>query len=157
DTHFPNGYVDKDFCSDLEFGYSSAIKCSDRIISDFIAWVKKQDFYKNTTIIILGDHLSMQQNFFPDNAKRAIFNVFINPKFSKEASKELIKNRLISHFDITPLILDSIGFKVESFGLGRNPLYKKTLLEEYEDFNDLIMQPSKTYESFWQEKSNKEK
>ncbi|WP_147289769.1 sulfatase-like hydrolase/transferase, partial [Helicobacter sp. MIT 14-3879] len=32
DTHFPNGYVDKDFCSDLEFGYSSAIKCSDRII-----------------------------------------------------------------------------------------------------------------------------
>ena len=53
---------------------------------------------------------------------------------------------------MTPLILDSIGFKVEYFGLGRNPLYSKTLLEEYglKEINDLIIKDSKFYRSLWE-------
>ncbi|RDU58378.1 hypothetical protein CQA42_00890 [Helicobacter sp. MIT 99-5507] len=147
DTHYPGGFTDKQYCGNLDNNLTDAIKCSDKIINDFISWVKKQDFYNDTTIIILGDHLSA---FSYNYKNRNIYNAFINAKFSTTPSKDLLINRKLSHFDITPLILDSIGFKVESFGLGRNPLYGKTLLEEYglDEINKLITLDSKVYESF---------
>lgn len=149
DSHYP-GFVDKEFCKDLETNYENAIRCSDRIIGAFVEFVKKSRFGKNTTIVIVGDHLSTERNFIPQDSYRYIYNAFINPHFSANPSKNLTKNRELSHYDITALILDSIGFKVKSFGLGRNPLYSKTLIEQYgiDEFNELIMQPSKIYESF---------
>ena len=150
DTHFPV-FVDKAFCADLDLNYKNAFKCSDRIISDFVRFVQDSHFGKNTSIVIVGDHLSMERDFVPPNTKRYIYNAFINPRFSVNPSFELVKNRSLTHYDITALILDSLGFQVKAFGLGRNPLYGKTLIEEYglENFNELITQPSKVYESFW--------
>ncbi len=149
DTHFP-GFVDREFCKDLELNYENAIRCGDRIIGDFVEFVRKSHFGKNTTIVIVGDHLTMERDFISQGTHRYIYNVFINPHFSVNPSQNLTKNRELTHYDITALILDSIGFKVESFGLGRNPLYGKTLIEQYgiDEFNELIMQPSKIYESF---------
>ncbi len=150
DSHYP-GFVDKEFCKDLELNYENAIRCSDRIIGDFVEFVKKSRFGKNTTIVIVGDHLSTERNFVPQETHRYIYNAFINPHFSAKPSQNLTKNRELSHYDITALILDSIGFKVETFGLGRNPLYGKTLIEQYglETFNESIAKPSKLYDSFW--------
>ncbi len=150
DTHFP-GFVDKEFCKDLETNYENAIRCSDRIIGDFVEFVQKSPFGKNTTIVIVGDHLSTERNFVPQETHRYIYNAFINPHFSANPSQNLTKNRELSHYDITALILDSLGFKVEAFGLGRNPLYGKTLIEQYglETFNESIAKPSKLYDSFW--------
>ena len=150
DSHYP-GFVDKAFCKDLETNYENAIRCSDRIIGDFVEFVKKSRFGKNTTIVIVGDHLSTERNFVPQETHRYIYNAFINPHFSVNPSQNLTKNRELSHYDITALILDSIGFKVESFGLGRNPLYGKTLIEQYgiDEFNRHIRAHSKVYEGFW--------
>lgn len=150
DTHFPGGFTDREYCKNIKNNsLDDAIKCSDKIIYDFVSWVMKQDFYNNTTIIILGDHLSGLSLRYEN---RNIYNVFINPKFSKNINNNLVKYRILSHFDMTPLILDSIGFKVEYFGLGRNPLYSKTLLEEYglKEINDLIIKDSKFYRSLWE-------
>lgn len=150
DSHYP-GFVDKGFCKDLETNYENAIRCSDRIIGDFVEFVKKSRFGKNTTIVIVGDHLSTERNFVPQETHRYIYNAFINPHFSAKPSQNLTKNRKLSHYDITALILDSIGFKVEAFGLGRNPLYGKTLIEQYgiDEFNRHIRAHSKVYEGFW--------
>ena len=156
DTHSTeNAWVDNVQCAGLDASYTSAIRCTDKIISDFVEWVQDSRFGENTTIIILGDHLSHQQGFFPTNAKRFVYNVFINAKFSQKPRANLTKNRTLSHFDITPLILDSIGLRVEAFGLGRNPLYGETLLESefsVDDFNKSLMQRNKIYDSFWQVK-----
>lgn len=141
DTHFP-GYVDAEFCADMDFAgvesnggnnalYENSIKCGDRIISDFVEFIKKSRFGKNTTIVILGDHLTMQSDFIPINTHRFVYNVFINPTFSRKPTYSYVKNRKLSNYDFTPLILDSIGFQVKAFALGRNPLYKQTLVEEY--------------------------
>ncbi len=150
DTHFP-GFVDKEFCKDLETNYENSIRCSDRIIGDFVEFVQKSPFGKNTTIVIVGDHLTMERDFIPQETHRYIYNAFINPHFSVNPSQKLTKKRELTHYDITALILDSLGFKVKAFGLGRNPLYRKTLLEQYglETFNESISKPSKLYESFW--------
>ena len=157
DTHQEQGFIDKAYCA--IFGdnadYKGAFICADKIISDFVAWVQNSKFGANTTIIILGDHLSGTQGFFPPSTKRFVYNAFINAKFSQNPNANLTKNRTLSHFDITPLILDSLGIRTESFGLGRNPLYRETLLESefsVDDFNKSLMQRNKIYDSFWQVK-----
>ena len=156
DTHSTeNAWVDNVQCAGLDFSYSSAVSCADKIISDFVKWVQDSHFGDRTTIIILGDHLSHQQFFFPQNAKRFIYNAFINPQFTQKPTLKLTKNRQITHFDITPLILDSLGIRTKSFGLGRNPLLSKTLLEsefDLEQFNALLMQRNKIYNGFWKAK-----
>lgn len=148
-THYPDSYIEKQCSSsqDENNRYKEALGCDDKMINDFVSWIKKQKFYKDTTIIILGDHLPMNSSY-----KTEVFNVFINPNFSTIAFNSLIKDRKLSHFDIAPLILDSIGFKVKEFGLGRNPLYNQTLLEMFDkkQFVDLVSSNSKKYDSFWE-------
>lgn len=151
DTHF-NGFTDTEICKGFGDDFRSMMLCNDKIISDFVKWVQTSRFGTNTTIIILGDHLSMAVFVFPDNAKRFVYNVFINPQFTQKPTLELTKNRKLSHFDITPLILDSLGITTKTFGLGRNPLYGKTLLEsefDLETLNALLWQKNKIYDSFW--------
>lgn len=147
DTHHPNGFVDTQYCQGFEKTFQNAVRCSDTIISDFVAWVQGSRFKDNTSIIILGDHKSMKQNFFPPDTKRSIYNAFINTHFPKEK----LKNRLISHFDITPLFLESLGISIERFGLGRNPLYSQTLLESLgeQSLAQGLRAPSRIYEGFW--------
>ncbi|MDE6885591.1 MAG: sulfatase-like hydrolase/transferase [Helicobacteraceae bacterium] len=148
DTHGPKGFLDKVYCPNLEYGLNGAIECGNRILNDFISWIKTQEFYKDTTIIIVGDHLAWGVG---DMENRFIYNVFINPSFSKIPGADLIKNRKLSHFDISALILDSLNIPTQYFGLGRNPLYQKTLLEIYgiDEFNKQISSDSRFYESLW--------
>lgn len=147
DTHHPDGFVDTQYCQGFEKTFENAVRCSDKIISDFVMWVQNSKFKDNTSIIILGDHKSMKQNFFPANTKRSIYNAFIGTHFPQEK----LKNRLISHFDVTLLFLESLGISIESFGLGRNPLRSQTLLESLGEQNlaQELKIPSKIYESFW--------
>ncbi len=154
DTHL-NGFTDTEICKGFGDDFRSMMLCNDKIISDFVRFVQNSRFVANTTIIILGDHLSMAVFVFPDNAKRFIYNVFIKPKFTQKPTIALTKNRKLSHFDITPLILDSLGIRTEAFGLGRNPLYGKSLLEgefELESLNEMLWQRNNLYDSFWEVK-----
>ncbi len=157
DTHFP-GFVDGEFCTDLDFAgedfgggnalYENAIRCGDRIIGDFVRFVQSSRFGENTSIVILGDHLSMQRDFIPPNTHRYIYNAFINPRFSRKPTRNYVKNRELTHYDFTALMLDSLGFKVEAFGLGRNPLYGQTLIEKYglDELNRQLKQKTKFWE-----------
>ncbi|RDU70361.1 sulfatase-like hydrolase/transferase [Helicobacter brantae] len=140
DTHASTGYTDLQKCTQ-KYGeqtptqkYKNAISCSDSLIGEFVEWAKTQDFYKNTTIVILGDHLSMNAGFFPSNAHRRIYNAFINAKFFNPIQADKIYNRRFSHFDILPTILDSLDVEVRGgrLGLGSDLLSNQpTLLELY--------------------------
>lgn len=171
DTHASTGYTDTQNCTE-KYGtqtpsqqYKNAIACSDSAIGNFINWVKTQDFYKDTTIVILGDHLSMNTGFFPDNTHRRIYNAFINAKFFNPIQTNKIYNRRFSHFDILPTILDSLDVEVKGgkLGLGSDLLSNQpTLLELYNqqkmgggDMQQEIFKKSKIYEDFlYQTKAN---
>ena len=56
-------------------------------------FVKKFRFGNNTTIVIVGDYLSTECDFVPQDSYRYIYNTFINPHFSANPSFELTKNR----------------------------------------------------------------
>lgn len=169
-THSPDSFIES-FCENSdETSMQNALKCDDNLIAEFIAWVEKQPFYENTTILIVGDHL-MNANIPLPRQSRRIYNAFINPRFcgdshpkSRKDSRQKIqkdsrpnsanlstKSRNLSHFDFAPLILDSLGICTKSFGLGRNPLLGQTLLETYgADFGRHINEDSRLYDSFWQ-------
>ncbi len=131
DTHAPDGY----FCNlcDNEHSetYGNVLSCASRQAAEFISWVQEQDFYEDTTIVILGDHLSMNVTFFDDmeDFPRKTYNCFINP----DKQPLFAQNRDFTTLDFFPTILASIGADItgERLGLGTNLFSdRKTLPEE---------------------------
>ena len=137
DSHFEDGYVCPECKNEYGTQYANVMACSSRQIKEFIDWIKQQDFYENTTIVLNGDHLTMDKDFLDGidaQYDRRTFTAIINSAVKPTENTERIYNTL----DMFPTTLAAMGCKIEGdkLGLGTN-LYssKKTLFEEYgEDF-----------------------
>ena len=133
DTHFPDG-CRCSLCEDVfEEPYANVLACSSRQVSGFVAWIKKQPFYENTTIVISGDHLTMDAGFMDDidpDYARTIYNCFIHPAVQPINEK----NRQFGSFDLFPTTLAAMGVEIggDRLGLGTNLFSgRKTLTEQY--------------------------
>lgn len=132
DTHFPDGYVCS-LCEDhYEEQYNNVLSCSSEQIYDFISWIQEQPFYENTTIVLSGDHFTMDPTFLDDideDYVRTIYNCFINS--AVEPVQE--KNREFATFDMFPTTLAAMGVKIEGehLGLGTNLFSDEKTLTEY--------------------------
>ena len=113
--------------------------------------IRKQDFYDNTTIVIAGDHLTMQSNFFEleegQEYEKKVVNVIINPAIEAENT-----SRAYSTFDLYPTTLAALGAKIEGdrLALGTNLFSnEKTLIEKYgvEYVNNELRKKSKFYDN----------
>ena len=134
DTHFEDGYV-CDKCSDT-FGdnqYANVMACSSKQVSEFVDWIQQQDFADNTTIVISGDHPTMDSDFCDDidkNYERRVYTTYINSGIEKETE---IKRKYTT-FDNFPTTLAAMGVEIEGnrLGLGAN-LYssQQTLTERF--------------------------
>lgn len=150
-THFPDGYVESEMDNNFETQYENVHAHSSKQVGEFVSWLEEQDFYDNTTLVIIGDHLSMQPPEFYDskineNYTRTIYNAFINSPVSPINPK----NRIFTQVDMYPTILASIGVHIEGdrLGLGTNLFSnKQTLAEElgYENFSDELSRNSHFY------------
>ena len=132
DTHFIDGYVGNYSETKYKLQYENAYATTSRLTYEFIEWLKEQPYYENTTIVIMGDHLSMQDNFFKKrNAKdRYVYNVIINPVNKTDNNS----NRIVTALDTYPTIVSAIGGTIEGdkLGLGVNLFSsEKTLAEKY--------------------------
>jgi phosphoglycerol transferase len=133
DTHFEDGYL-CDKCGD-EFGdqYSNVMKCSSEQVYEFVEWAKQQDFYENTTIIINGDHPTMDADFCENvdsSYQRRTYTCVINPAVEPEQPD---KHRTYTTFDNFPTTVAALGATIEGdrLGLGTNLLSSRdTLVEE---------------------------
>ena len=135
DTHFEDGYVCR-LCGD-EFGedqYANVFACSSRQVAAFVRWIQEQDFYENTTIVISGDHETMDRDFCRDvdkNYFRKVYTVYINS--AKEVTHPARRN--YTTFDAFPTTLAALGAWIEGnrLGLGVSMYsWDKSLIEEYE-------------------------
>ena len=133
DTHFEDGYRCR-LCKD-EFGeqYADSFACSSRQVRDFIAWIQEQDFYEDTTIVVCGDHPTMDVDFcegVPEEYQRKTVTAVINSAVEPADGE---RKRVYSTFDMFPTTLAAMGVRIEGdrLGLGTN-LYGKrdTLTEE---------------------------
>lgn len=154
DTHFEDGYV-CDLCDD-EFGdnqYANVMACSSRQISAFVKWIQEQDFYENTTIVVCGDHPTMDTDFcinVPESYQRKTFTAIIN---SAVKPVDTARTRLYSTLDLYPTTLASMGVVIRGnrLGLGTNLFsLTDTLLEEYgvETLKTELEKPSAFMDSF---------
>lgn len=148
DTHFTDGYMDEDCEEPFDVTYANAFHCSDNKIYEFIKWIKKQDFYDDTTIVIVGDHLTMQEGFYPAGSddNRFVYNVFINSAIDTDNNK----GRQFTHFDMYPTTLAAMGAEISGnrLGLGANLFSdEETLLEKLglEKLNEEIVSKSEFY------------
>ena len=134
DTHFTDGYKCEDCTKNFEDQYSNVIKCSSEKVSEFVTWIQSQPFYENTTIIVTGDHITMQPEIQEQANKngyeRTIYNAIINSK----AEAVNTTNRKFFTMDMYPTTLSAIGAKIEGdrLGLGTNLFStEQTLAEKY--------------------------
>lgn len=150
DTHFVDGYLSPNAENKFDTQYENVHAYSSKSIYEFVEWIKQQDFYENTSIVIVGDHLGMQTEFYESRMnkdyKRTIYNVIINSAVQTTNNK----NRVFTSMDMYPTILASIGVEIEGerLGLGTN-LYSNvpTLSEElgFEYFNEEMKKSSSYY------------
>ena len=135
DTHFTDGYVCR-LCRN-EFGdnrYANVMACSSRQVTEFVEWIQQQDFYENTTIIISGDHPTMDGDFcasIDEDYRRRTYTCYINSAAEPQMKD---KRRVFSTFDNFPTTLAAMGVKIEGerLGLGTNLFSKEqTLTEKY--------------------------
>jgi len=151
DTHFQDGYQCEDCPNEWEEQYKNVISCSSRKIGEFVEWIKQQDFYDNTTIVISGDHLTMQTEFFEleegQEYEKKVVNVIINPAIEAQNT-----NRTYSTLDLYPTTLSALGATIEGnkLALGTNLFSEEqTLIEKYgiEYVENELMKVSKFYDN----------
>lgn len=134
DTHFEDGYV-CDLCPDT-FGdnqYANVMACSSRQVKEFVDWIQQQNFAADTTIVISGDHPTMDSDFCEDVDKdyeRRVYTTYINA----DAEKQTEKKRKYTVFDDFPTTLSAMGAQIEGdrLGLGTNLFSAKETLSEKE-------------------------
>ena len=150
DTHFKDGYQDKKCNFNYSEPLANSYACSSKMVSEYIDWLKEQDFYDNTTIVLLGDHQVMQDSFYKDHKdyERVNYNAIINSSI-----KTNVKNRKFSQYDMYPTILASMGAKIEGnkLGFGVNLFSdEKTLIETLgrDTFDKELLKSSKYYDQY---------
>lgn len=133
DTHFQDGYLCEDCPYKWDEQYKNVISCSSEKLGEFIEWIKKQDFYDNTTVVIAGDHLTMQTEFFEleegQEYTKKVVCAIINSAVQAEE-----KNREYSTIDLYPTTLAALGAQIEGnkLALGTNLFSdEQTLIEKY--------------------------
>ncbi|MBO4828524.1 MAG: sulfatase-like hydrolase/transferase [Fibrobacter sp.] len=132
ETHYPYGFYNSQCLEKPEnisekAKFKATLKCASREVYEYVEWIKKQKFYKNTEIVVVGDHLFMG-DYFVKGRDREWVTIFINP----QRNPKTLKRKFVS-LDIAPSILESMGFQIEGhkMGLGTS-LYSDsmTLLEK---------------------------
>lgn len=131
DTHFPSGYVCRLCENKYEEQYGNVMRCSDTQLSAFIQWIQEQPFYDNTTIILSGDHLTMDPEFLADideNYIRTSYNCIINASIEPAQTQ----NRQFGTIDMFPTTLAAMGVKIpgDRLGLGTNLFSGEKTLSE---------------------------
>ena len=152
DTHFPEGYECKDCENKWDEQYKNVISCSSKRVGEFVEWIKEQEFYKNTTIVIVGDHLTMQSDFFEIEDGQEYDKTVVSVIINSAVESNNTKNRQYSTMDMYPTTLAALGVTIEGdrMALGTNLFSdEQTLIEKYgiEYVNEELKKTSKFYDS----------
>ena len=120
-------------------------------INNFISWFKQQDFYPNTTLILLADH-----RLYKIKGKDSLlYNAFFN--LPENLTNNLNKSRTFNQIDIFATILDILGVDLPNgkAGLGTSLFSEeKTLAEKfsYSQQQKIFSKLDSYYQKLWSPK-----
>ena len=149
DTHPQGGYI-CDLCgNEYPDVTANVLKCTDRLVTDFVTWCKAQDFFKDTVIVITGDHprhdnAMVDSVFYPE---RTMYNCFIN---AAAVPSGQTTGRVWTSLDVFPTTLAALGFNIEGdrLGLGVNMFSGIQTLAEEMTFDGLNAEMNKFSEFY---------
>ena len=162
DTHPLEGGYRCSLCDPaIKDDFQAAVRCTSKQVGDFINWLSGKDYYEDTVIIIVGDHLTPRKvgnfNYEENGYTRTTYNCIIH----SQTESNTLNNRIFSALDMFPTTIAALGGKIEGerLGLGTN-LYSgvSTLCEELgEDvFAKEVKRHSKYYKNLVAEDSIQE-
>ncbi|WP_308797085.1 LTA synthase family protein [Agromyces silvae] len=151
DTHFPSGLMTDETPELFPRQYSNVIHYSDAMVGAFVSWIQEQPWAENTTIVIAGDHLSMDTEYFldlPDEYERTVYNVFLNSAAAPISTTQ----RTFTTMDLFPSTLRALGaqFDGDRLGLGTDLFSATPTLAEQltiEQFSTELTRRSPFYQS----------
>ncbi len=136
DTHFPDGYTCRLCREEYDTSYPNVLRCSSRQVAEMIRWIQAQPFYNNTTVVIVGDHRTMDPDFFDgaDDTPRTVYNCILNAAVTPQNER-----REFGTFDLFPTTLAAMGVTVDGdrLGLGTNLFSATPTLTETYGFDTL--------------------
>ena len=150
DTHHQNGWVCEDCKEEFPDQLANGYACSSRKVNDLIEWCKEQDFWENTTVIIVGDHCSMSVDFsdvIGGFDRKGYYTIINAPEDLNYAN-----DRVLSPFDFYPTTVSALGIEFEGnkLGLGVDLFSnEETLCEKYgtSSFFSLVKDHSTYYDN----------
>lgn len=156
DTHGPDGHYST-LCKEQGVkDFSGIVECTSNQVADFVNFVKKQGYLKDTNIVVMGDHLAMYNpahEVLDAMPKRYIYNQLIS-------QQKITKTRdHITHFDIFPTLLELSGFHIEGgkLGLGFTAITPNNIQPEtnaFEQMEEDLLNESETYIELWKPASD---
>jgi phosphoglycerol transferase len=123
DTHNPRGYRSPRCRLAGEAGSAEAfegiVHCTSQALASFVRFVRDQGYLKDTTLVILGDHLAVG-NTVEDTLRsagpRRVFNLFLGADPFPARADPVVS------FDMFPTLLQATGMQAVQgrLGLGRS-------------------------------------
>lgn len=124
--------------------YYNIIHHTELHIADFLKWLQERPDYKDTVILVMGDHLRMG-NDFPMPNERRVYNLFINTPQPQNV------NRTFTQVDMFPTVIEALGGKIKNHRLGigtslfsEEPTFSEVYSEEF--LRDTLAKRNKLYE-----------
>ena len=154
-THHPNGFLAPNCKINQPQNFLHVVDCTVKLLAQFVKKIKNNSILKNSQIIIVGDHLAMQNtihSLMSKSQERLIYNHFYTTEMLKLHTKE------INHFDLFPAILYLTGIELKDGrgGLGYNPFSKSFPTKPKITIDELdkkLIRFSHYYCNFWNKKS----
>jgi phosphoglycerol transferase len=151
DTHGPDGHFSPLCKKNGAKVFGDVVECTSNQVTDFINFMKKKGYLKDTNVVILGDHLAMYNPVHEALDKvqeRHIYNQFISLKKVTKTRDDVL------HFDMYPTILEFIGFHVEGgkLGLGYTAITPNAPQPSPNQFTEMesdLLNESETYIDLW--------
>ena len=128
-AHAPNGIFDDRCKNSTEDGVLNAIECTNNSLKDFLDFIKTQENYKDTIVVIAPDHLVMRSNagdISKTLGKRTLYVIFLNTGVVKK-----IENKIL-YTDVASMVLEKLGIKHNAKFVMDN--YKNQTVEERVNF-----------------------
>ena len=151
DTHGYDGQLSAS-CKNRGYNdFAGIVECTAVDVADFVDYIVAHGWLKQVDIVILGDHLAMENPVYDKLTaapSRSIFNLFISQQLPQKCSDDMME------FGMLPSILKLMGFNFNGnkLGLGYNgfrssfcPRPETYVSDTYKYINNY----SKAYERLW--------